>query len=182
MDLLLRLRRRLGKRIRYRLIVILSILMLVLVNYSVIKPKNNSNNESFQVTIAENEELLEPTYASRGITRSPRALSFTENSTGLPSSGDYNYIAFGDFNIDGNIDIAFGGEDYGTPNTVGLKAYTGNGGTSWSSASTGLWTGNSWGGLALEDADADGYIELYATDEYWGTDNSSGLKVLRSAR
>jgi chitodextrinase len=118
-----------------------------------------------------------PSESSGKSSRGSRSLSFTENSTGLPSSGDYNFIAFGDFNNDNDIDIAFGGEDYGSANTVGLKAYTGNGGTSWSSASSGLWTTNSWGGLALEDADSDGYVELYATDERWGSRSSSGLKV-----
>jgi hypothetical protein len=109
--------------------------------------------------------------------RSSRTVSFTEVSTGLPSTGEYNFIAFGDINSDSEIDFAFGGEDYGSANTVGLKTYIGNGGISWSSASAGLWTSNSWGGLALVDADEDGYTELYATDEHWGTDNSSGLKV-----
>jgi hypothetical protein len=110
-------------------------------------------------------------------TRGSSSLGFTEASTGLTSSGDYNYITLGDFNNDGEIDIASGGEDYSGANTVGLKAYIGNGGTSWSSNNTGLWTGNSWGGLEIVDADSDGYAELYATDEHWGSRNNSGLKV-----
>jgi hypothetical protein len=110
--------------------------------------------------------------------RASRALTFNEISTGLPSDGGYNYVAFGDFNSDDNIDIAFGGENYGGGiNTVGLYAYTGDGGTSWTAASDGLPTGNSWGGLQLVDADEDGYVELYATDEHWGANNNAGLKV-----
>jgi hypothetical protein len=110
--------------------------------------------------------------SSRGTT-----LDFTDNSTGFPSTGDYNFITFGDFNNDGDIDVASGAEDYPPANTVGLKAYTGNGGNSWTSASTNLWTGNSWGGVQLVDADEDGAMELYAVDEQWGTDNTSGLQV-----
>jgi hypothetical protein len=83
----------------------------------------------------------------------------------------------GDFNSDTEIDIAFGGEDWDVQNTVGLYAYSGNGGTNWTSNSTGLWPSNSWGGLQLADADEDGYMELYATDEDWGTRNSSGVKA-----
>lgn len=121
--------------------------------------------------------------ATRAISNQPSqprgvgTLGFTENSTGLPASGDYNFVAYSDINNDNEIDIAFGGEDWDVQNTVGIYAYTGNGGDSWSAASTGLWTGNSWGGLAMGDADGDGYIELYATDEDWGTDNNSGVKV-----
>lgn len=114
---------------------------------------------------------------STGDSRNRIALGFEEKSTGLPQSGDYNFVAYGDFNKDGEIDVAFGGEDWDVQDTVGVYAYTGNGGSSWSNASTNLWPGNSWGGLAMADADGDGFIELYATDEDWGTQNNSGVKV-----
>lgn len=113
-------------------------------------------------------------------TRAPendQSLVFAESSKGLPSTGEYNFITFGDFNQDQEIDIAFGGEDWALESTQGLYAYTGNGGGSWTSASDGLPTTNSWGGLKLGDADGDGYLELYATDEHWGTSTNSGLKV-----
>jgi hypothetical protein len=110
-------------------------------------------------------------------TRADNELSFTEISEGLPTSGEYNYIAMADFNDDNEIDIAFGGEDWTIYSSEGLYAYTGNGGTSWTDASDGLTTENSWGGLQLADADGDGYIEFYATDEHWGTSTSSGIKV-----
>jgi hypothetical protein len=109
-------------------------------------------------------------------TRGSRALSFTEISSGLPAAGEYNFIAFGDINDDNEIDIAFGGEDY-QGSTVGLYVYTGDGGTSWTDASSGLPTDNAWGGVQLVDADGDGFIELYASDEKWGADSNSGLKV-----
>ncbi|UCH88161.1 MAG: VCBS repeat-containing protein [Thermoplasmata archaeon] len=108
---------------------------------------------------------------------SSRALTFTEASSGLPTTGDYNYIAFGDFNSDTNIDIAFGGEDYSNMVGQGIYAYAGNGGSSWNDASSGLPSENSWGGLQLADADSDSLMELYGTDEHWGTDNKEGLKV-----
>ncbi|UCH89524.1 MAG: fibronectin type III domain-containing protein [Thermoplasmata archaeon] len=113
--------------------------------------------------------------SSRAEGRSGIQLGFTNISTGLPQGGDYNYIAMGDFNNDTEIDIAFGGEDWDVQDTVGLYAYTGNGGINWTDNSTGLWPGNSWGGLQLVDADEDGSMELYATDEDWGTKNSSGV-------
>jgi hypothetical protein len=116
-------------------------------------------------------------FQNSSLSRNTDSLSFTESSIGLPSSGEYNYVALGDINGDDYIDIAFGGEDFALEDTEGLYAYTGNGGSFWSAASSGLTSQNSWGGLQLADADSDGYIELYATDEHWGTSTNSGLKV-----
>jgi hypothetical protein len=110
--------------------------------------------------------------------RGARALSFTKSSAGLPEDGGYNFVAFGDFNNDAEVDIAFGGENYGGGiNTVGLYAYTGDGGAGWTDASDGLTAEYSWGGLAIADADGDGAMELYATDEHWGASNNQGLKA-----
>ena len=97
----------------------------------------------------------------------------TDVSEGLPSDGDYNAIAVGDFNDDENIDMAFGGEDYGGADTTGLYAYAGNGEGSWTSVSDGLPTQDSWGGTALGDADGDGKMELYAGNEGWGSDSGA---------
>ncbi len=164
------------EHVGYGLPVIVIILMLILTNFIFILPTSNTVPELG--TIGAQDDIQGPLPSSPGLgsTRGTRALGFTDNSTGLPSSGEYNFIAFGDFNNDNDIDIAFGGEDY-SGTTTGLYAYTGNGGTSWSSASTGLPSSNSWGGLALVDADGDGYIELYAPDEHWGADTNSGLNV-----
>ncbi|MCK5772544.1 MAG: VCBS repeat-containing protein, partial [Thermoplasmata archaeon] len=97
----------------------------------------------------------------------------TGYSSGLPTSGDYNAIAVGDVDGDGNTDMAFGGEDYGSANTQGLYVYKGNGAGTWTSTSTGLPTADSWGGTAFGDADGDGNVELYACNDGWGTDTGS---------
>jgi hypothetical protein len=156
-------------------LVILIIFMLLITIFIVILPSTNMSKIQGARTVEKN--VVGPIFSSSSTTRGARSIGFTDNSTGLPSSGGYNFVAFGDINNDGKIDIAAGGEDRGSLTTTGLYAYIGNGGTSWSSASTGLWTGNSWGGVQLADADGDGNIELYSTDERWGTFNSSGLKV-----
>jgi ribosomal protein S27AE len=101
----------------------------------------------------------------------------TNYMTGLPTSGDYNGIAVGDIDGDGDDDMAFGGEDYGSTNTVGMYVYTGNGAGTWSSASTGLPTTDTWGGCAFGDADGDGNIELYSGDEGWGASGSTNKGV-----
>jgi hypothetical protein len=118
--------------------------------------------------------MLSSTTAGAGA----RALGFNEISNGLPTDGGYNFVTFGDFNRDGEVDIAFGGENYGGGiSTVGLYAYTGDGCGSWTDASANLPTDNPWGGLEMVDADGGGYIELYATDEHWGASSNSGLKA-----
>jgi hypothetical protein len=112
-----------------------------------------------------------------GGTRNDGSLTFLESSKGLPTTGDYNFIALEDINNDNEIDIAFGSGGWPVPTTSGLYVYTGDGGSSWASSSDGLSTRNTWGGLELEDADSDGYIELYAPDEPWGSSSNSGVKV-----
>ncbi len=93
----------------------------------------------------------------------------TSVSTNLPTSGAYNFITVGDVNGDQNMDIAFGGNDYGSYNTLGIEVYTGNGAGTWTSASTGLPTVDSWGGIALADADEDGNMELYGANTWYNS-------------
>ena len=92
-------------------------------------------------------------------------------ASGLPSSGDYNYIAVGDVDGDGNEDMAFGGENYGSASSTGLYVYRGDGSGKWTSASSGLPTYDSWGGIQFADADGDDKVEIYGANEGWGTHN-----------
>ncbi len=90
-------------------------------------------------------------------------------SEGLPTDGDYNALATGKVNADEHLDIAFGGEDYGGADTTGLYVFLGNSEGTWTEASTGLPTVDSWGGTAFGDADGDGKMELYACNDGWGS-------------
>lgn len=121
-----------------------------------------------------------PERTVRSISRSRQTLSFQEFSSGLPTSGSYNCVVIEDFNNDSSYDLIFGAEDADGlpgPTVTGLYAYTGNGGINWTNTSAGLWRGNDWAGIDLVDADEDGYMEYYATDENHGQSNSSGVKV-----
>jgi hypothetical protein len=168
-------------RLKHIAIIIIIIIIISNLFFFLADPESTH----IEITLTEQDsitlpEVINKSPSGRSTTNSVRGintLGFTENSSGLPSSGDYNFVTYGDFNSDNEFDIAFGGEDWDVQNTVGLNAYTGNGGSAWTGASGGLWTGNSWGGLALADADEDGYIELYACDEDWGSKNNSGVKV-----
>ena len=100
--------------------------------------------------------------------------TWTDTSTGLPTSGQYYGVAFGDMNKDGNLDLVAAG------NGGGLRVYTGNGGTSWSLASAGL-PGGQYLGINISDVDNDGNPDivagLYSTGiEVWtGNGGSGGL-------
>lgn len=163
------------KTFRSRIIIILMIILLIGKNLVI------SQSNLIEVRAEPNSDIDITTTAQQsssvGVTRNDDSLVFIESSKGLPKTGDYNFIALEDFNNDDEIDIAFGSGGWPVPTTFGLYAYTGNGGSSWASASEGLSTRNTWGGLGLIDADSDGYIELYAPDEPWGSSSNSGLKV-----
>ena len=74
----------------FKVLVIVLVVMLGLTNLIFIEPGSHSK-------------------ASRGNGRGSRTWGFTLNSTGLPSSGDYNFIAVGD--VDGDFNIK--GPGYG---------------------------------------------------------------------
>ncbi len=102
--------------------------------------------------------------------------TFTDRSSGLIPNGDYNLVRFHDFDGDGNLDFAVGGEDYGgNADHEGLYAFRGDGAGGWTNASTGLPITNAWGGIGMGDCDGDGNVEMYAGDEGWGTDSNSGM-------
>jgi len=95
-------------------------------------------------------------------------------SVNLPTSGDYNFIAVGDVDGDGNLDIASGGDDYGSADTRGLYVYRGNGAGTWTEYT--ITASNTFGGIAIADCDNDGVSELYATYESrWGSGASNGV-------
>ncbi len=144
-------------------------------------PLNNVRNVDPDMDLnlnANDEDTKNLQYTHNQVgTRSDQRLVFIESSYGLPVDGDYNFIEFGDIDKDNNIDIAFGGGGWPIPSTLGMYVYTGDGGSSWTSKSEGLSTKNTWGGIELIDADSDGAIELYASDEPWGSTSNSGVKV-----
>lgn len=163
------------KAFRSRIAIILIIILLITTNIVI-------HQTTLTVVSADPNPDLKGTSSTQSSssaenTRNDNSLVFVESSKGLPKTGDYNFIALEDINNDDEIDIAFGSGGWPVPTTSGLYVYTGNGGSSWVSSSEGLSTRNTWGGLELIDADSDGYIELYAPDEPWGSSSNSGLKV-----
>ena len=87
---------------------------------------------------------------------------WTPASTGLPGSGMYFGCGVGDLNHDGKPDIVCA--DYSN----GIKAWLGNGGTSWTNAYTGsgLPTADGYMGIDLGDVNHDGNLDIAATSFY----------------
>ena len=101
----------------------------------------------------------------------------SENSINLPTSGEYNTIAVGDINGDSYPDIAFGGNDYGSSKTYGLYVYTSNGDGTWTSASSGLPTVDSWGGIAIADFSGANMSAVAQLDTMFGMDDLVTLDI-----
>ena len=74
------------------------IFILILTNFLIIFPELDISEikKNFNEQNLEDESTMKLYRSSRGA----RSLGFTEISTGLPTSGDYNFIAFGDINND----------------------------------------------------------------------------------
>jgi hypothetical protein len=114
--------------------------------------------------------------------------TWTETSTGLPSSYEYTGISTGDLNKDGNVDLVFGS---GGPYNAGrgIEVYLGNGGTSWSKATgTGLPSSNAYWSTNVTDLDNDGNLDIVSSSyspggivAYTGNGGSGGLSFTKES-
>ncbi len=83
--------------------------------------------------------------------------------TGLPETQAYASVVLGDIDLDGNLDVVSTAYDSGN----GVRAWLGNGGAGgsmiWTENSAGLeTTTDRWLGVALEDIDNDGDLDIFA--------------------
>ncbi len=105
--------------------------------------------------------------------------NYSSVSTGLPSSGDYYFLKFGDVNDDGYDDIVAGAGQYPSRDvdTEGIYVYTSKAGASWEGNSSGLPTTGNYAGLDIGDIDDDGDLDIVVGGESWSGSSVKGLLV-----
>ncbi len=99
--------------------------------------------------------------------------SWTEVSSGLPSSGTYFGVTFGDVNDDGHLDIVAASDGNG------LRVFFGDGIGSWNAASSHPAESGGFGDVAVGDYDDDGNLDLFAGSPGNSANSPSGLHVFK---
>jgi hypothetical protein len=108
-------------------------------------------------------------WTGNGLTGAASDWTDAYTGTDLPTTGRYSGIDLGDVNNDGNLDIV----SASLYDSLGVRAWLGNGGAggsmTWTEAFTGLDTGSSrFLGVSLADVDNDGDLDLFAAHEAGG--------------
>lgn len=100
--------------------------------------------------------------------------------TGLPDSGNFNYVVLADVNEDDYIDIVAGAGGYPGNDPGGLYVYLNQNGKSFTSASTGLpGPGkNYFGSVQVIDIDKDSNLDIVAAYEtQWSKGEQGGIGI-----
>jgi len=90
-------------------------------------------------------------------------------SSGLPTSGTYFGVAFGDVNNDGKLDIV------GASDGDGLRVFLGNGAGQWTDVANHPATDGGYGDVVLGDIDADGKLDIVAGSPGNGDGSPNGI-------
>jgi hypothetical protein len=100
--------------------------------------------------------------------------------TGLPDDGNYNYIAYGDVDKNGYLDIVVGAGGYPGEEPGGLYVYLNQNGDSFTDGSSGLpGAGNDYfGSVQVIDIDGDSNLDIMAAYEgRWSNGNDNGIGI-----
>jgi hypothetical protein len=96
---------------------------------------------------------------------------WTQDSNGLPTSGTYFGVAFGDVNNDGRLDVV------GASDGDGLRVFLGDGAGGWSAVSNHPATDGGYGDVVVADYDADGNADIIAGSPGNGDGNPKGMHI-----
>jgi len=96
---------------------------------------------------------------------------WTQASSGLPTSGTYHGVTFGDVNNDGKLDIV------GATDGDGVRAFLGDGTGQWSPVANHPATDGGFGDVVLGDVDGDGNLDILAGSPGNGDGQPRGLHL-----
>jgi hypothetical protein len=99
--------------------------------------------------------------------------SWQTSSSGLPSSGTYFGVEFGDVNNDGDMDVVAASDGNG------IRVFFGDGSGNWSAVSTHPDDDGGYGDVALGDYDGDGNVDIFAGSPGNSASSPKGLHVFK---
>jgi hypothetical protein len=99
--------------------------------------------------------------------------SWTAASNGLPTSGTFFGVAFGDINNDGNLDVAAASDGNG------LRVFLGDGAGTWAAVASHPAESGGFGDVALGDYDSDGNLDIFAGSPGNSASSPTGLHVFK---
>ncbi len=115
--------------------------------------------------------LVVPMYPTLAEDRA--AGDWVQASSGLPTSGTFFGVTFGDVNNDGKLDVV------GASDGNGVQVYLGDGAGGWSAVTTHPASGGGYGDVAVGDYNGDGNADLVASSPGNGASNPKGLHLWR---
>lgn len=101
------------------------------------------------------------------------APSWTDSSFGLPESGAYFGVTFGDIDNDGNQDIVAASDGNG------ISVFLGDGAGEWTAVVSHPATSGGYGDVAVGDYDSDGNLDIFASSPASRESTPTGLHVFK---
>lgn len=99
--------------------------------------------------------------------------SWRKDSSGLPTSGTYFGVAFGDINNDGELDVVAASDGNG------VRVFLGDGMGNWTAVANHPAEDGGYGDVAVGDYDGDGNLDIFAGSPGNGDSSPKGLHIFK---
>jgi hypothetical protein len=100
-------------------------------------------------------------------------ITWAESPEGLPDTGTYFGVDFGDVNNDGNLDCV------GASDGMGIRVFLGDGNGGWTPIASHPKTDGGYGDVVLGDYDSDGNLDIFAGSPANHVSNPTGIHVFK---